>query len=261
MKLGIPTLLELGNVENHLAFCKEEGFDFFEMSFMFPWYQTDTIDVSKFASLREENGIDFSLHLPTEFNPFSFSSEIRNASLAIADFAFDMAKELEVSRITMHLPEGTYASMNGEKHYFYDEFEDVYMGNVKNFGDFCQKRLDDTDIFLCIENTKGFRSYHKKAIESLILLPNIGFTFDVGHNYKAGGTDEGYMFSFENKVKHFHVHDVTEKGNHYGLGQGILPVDKYLKLADTLGVSTLIEVKELKALVLSVDYLKNRNLI
>lgn len=261
MKLGIPTLLELETAEKQIAFCNENNFEFFEMNLMFPWYQTDNIDIAELARLREKYGVGYTIHLPDDFNPFSFSPEMRKASFEIAHFAFYIAKKLEISRITMHLPEGTYVSMNGTKHYLFDSFSSIYMDNVNRFGNYCQTNLSNTDIYLCIENTKGFRSFHKRAIESLISNPNIGFTFDIGHNYKAGGEDEPYMFNFPDKVKHFHIHDVTDTGNHFGLGNGILPIEKYLKLAASTGASALIEVKELAALVSSVDYLKKRNYI
>lgn len=231
------------------------------MNFMFPWYQSDNIDLSEFAALEDEFGIGYTLHLPDDFNPFSFSPEMSKASFEIAGFAFDMAKKLKITRITMHLPEGAYVSMNGVRHFLFEACTEAFMKQVNAFKQFCQKKLSNTGIILCIENTKGFRGYHKRAVESLIELDNIGFTLDVGHNFKAGGEDEPYMFSFKDKIKHFHIHDVTEKGNHYGLGSGILPIEKYLDLADCLGASAVIEVKELSALVSSADYLKERKYV
>ena len=57
---------------------------------------------------------------------------------------------------------------------------------------------------ICLENTKGYYEYHKKTIDTLLESKCFGLTFDIGHNYKAGGTDETIILSHEDRLRHFH---------------------------------------------------------
>ena len=110
------------------------------------------------------------------------------------------------------------------------------------------------DCIYCIENTSGFKFYHKKAIELMLQSPLFGLTFDIGHNYKASEDDESFILSHADKLRHWHIHDVTKTSNHVALGEGVLDVDRYLAMVKESGLPAVIEVKEQNALIKSLDY-------
>lgn len=257
MKYGIPSLIEYHTAEEHMRFCADNGFDFFEMNLSFPWFQSDTLDIKQLVALRREYKTDYTIHLHDQLNPFDFSPEIREGAMKSIDFALGLAERTGAKRLTLHLQNGMYSSVAGKKLYAYEVCSDRYLANVREMARTVSSRLAGTGTYFCIENTSGFRPYHKKAVDLMLEYSEFGLTFDVGHNYKASEDDESFILERSDRVKHFHIHDVTEKANHVALGTGVLDVARYLNLADTLDCSAVIEVKESSALLQSRDFIYN----
>ncbi len=258
MIYGIPSLIEYRTAEQHLRFCAENGFPFFEMNLSFPWFQSDKIDTRSLVRLGNEYGVGYTIHLHDQLNPFDFSPEIREGALRSVDYALTLAEKTGAKRITLHLQYGMYSAVSGKKIYAYEVCSDEYLENVDRMASFCSHRLSGSDVFFCIENTKGFTSYHKKAIELMLGYREFGLTFDVGHNFKAPADDEAFILSHRDRIKHFHIHDVTEKSNHVAFGRGILNITSYLELAKSIpDASVVMEVKEAKALLESMRFCRN----
>jgi sugar phosphate isomerase/epimerase len=255
MRLGIPTLIEFNSVEQHLRFASEHGFDFVEINLSFPWYQSNRLDVEQLVTLSKRYGVDYTIHLHDQVNPFDFSPEMRNGSLASVEYALHLAKSVGSKRLTMHLIDGMYASSNGKKIYGYAIAKDQYLSHVATFIDLCKDALKESDAFFCIENTKGYLSFQEDAIDLMLKEDCFGLTFDVGHNYRAGGGDEVFILERRERIKHFHTHDVREVGNHFALGSGVLDIPRYVGIANELDCSQVIEVKESSAVLESLDYL------
>lgn len=257
MKLGIPTFMEYNSVEDHLFFCKEKGFDFFELAFYYPWTQSDTLNLRNLEKLKDKYQIGFTLHLG-DVDPFSFSPEIKKAGYDTVYYMLDVASASGAKVLNMHLIPGGYSSIRGTKYYIYEHHKDVYFDNIKRFIETFSPELEKRGCSFCIENTKGYQNFQKEAIQLMLQDKNFGLTFDIGHSYKAGGEDEKFILFHQNKIKHFHIHDVTPTSNHIALGQGILDINKYLNLAKGLDASTLIEVKSPECLIQSSEYLKGQ---
>ena len=255
MKLGIPTFMEYNSVEDHLVFCRDNGFSFFELAFYYPWTQSDSLDLKKLSKLKSEYEIVFTLHLG-DVDPFSFSPEIQKAGYDTTYYMLDVASACGAKVLNMHLVPGGYSSIRGIKYYIYEHYKDVYFGNIKRFIDTFSPEFEKRGCVLCIENTKGYQDFQKESIELMLKDKNFGLTFDIGHSYKAGGEDEKFILSHRDSIKHFHIHDVTQSSNHIALGQGILDINKYLNLARDLDASSLIEVKSPECLIQSSAYLK-----
>lgn len=263
MKLGMPSLIEFNNVEQHMRLCSELSLDFFEMNFTFPFFQSDKLEVEELKRLKKVYGKGYSFHLHDLMNPFDFSPEVREAYNKMADYALNLALELEVKRMVMHLPYGFYSSIGGIKYHAYDVFSDEYLDRVVAFRSRCEAKLGNSSDgpMICLENTKGYYEYHKKTIDTLLESKCFGLTFDIGHDYKAGNSDEPIILSHEDRLRHFHIHDVTANGNHYALGDGILDIEKYFRMAQDHNCTAVIEVKESQALKRSLEYLRGKNLI
>ncbi len=257
MKLGIPTFMDYNSVEEHLQFCIEYGFDFFELAFYYPWTQSDALNLEKLAKLKDRYKVDFSLHLG-DIDPFSFSPEIRSAGYDSVRYVLDVADSCNAKILNMHLNPGGYATVKGTKYYIYEHYKDVYFDNVKRFIDSFSSEFEKCGCMLCIENTKGYKDFQKDAVEVMLKNKNFGLTFDIGHSYKSGGEDETFILEHKSSLKHFHIHDVTLDANHIALGQGLLDLDRYLSLARELDASALIEVKSPDCFIKSSEYLKNK---
>lgn len=255
MKLGMPTFIDFNTVEDHLLFGRDNGFEFFELAFYYPWTQSDSLDLNKLSKFKEQYKTDFTLHLG-DIDPFSFSPEIRKAGYDTVYYMLNVVSACGAKILNMHLNPGGYSSIRGAKYYIYDHFKDVYFENVKKFMETFSCELEKRGCIFCIENTKGFQGFQKESIEILLQDKNFGLTFDIGHSYKSGSSDEDFILSHLPSVKHFHIHDVTSEANHIALGQGLLDIDRYLNLASDLEASALIEVKSPDCLIQSAKYLR-----
>ncbi len=257
---GIPTLMEFPEAESLARFCADSGFQFMEMNMTFPWFQSGRITARALRSLQQTYGIGLTLHLHDQVNPFEFSPEMRRGSFENVRFALDLACELSIPRLTMHLLPGTYSSINGKKTYLYQQCMDHYLDLVCAFRDEVQARLRGQSTLFCIENTSGFRPFHQAAIERLLEADRFGLTFDIGHNFKAGGNDESFLLAHDGRLSHFHIHDCSLVSNHLGFGAGGLDVLRYLEMARSYGCSVVAEVKESGALLQSRAYLQAHHL-
>ncbi|MBQ9009186.1 MAG: sugar phosphate isomerase/epimerase [Clostridia bacterium] len=255
MIYGIPSLLEFPTARDLAEFCAEHEFDFMEMNMTFPWFQAGVLSIPTLRELKQRYGIGLTIHLHDQFNPFEFSPELRQAHLDLFRFAAEVATQLDITRMTMHLMPGTYSTVNGEKKYLYEFLEPTYLHYVQTFGRFADNLLRDTDTLVCIENTTGFRPFHQDAIDLLLESDHFGLTFDIGHNYKAGGSDEAFILAHDRKLRHFHIHDCSFSSNHLAFGAGGLDLMRYLDMARSHDCSVVAEVKESSALVQSKDYL------
>lgn len=261
MKYGMPSLIEFRTIEEHARFCSENGLDFYEINLAFPWFQSDKIDADDLLRIKKKYGIDYTVHFHDEINPFDFCPEMRAGCLKNVEYVIGLARRIGAKRINMHLLNGTYSAVKGEKIYAYGLCEDEYLMYVKEFIALVESAMKGMDCIFCIENTSGYRFYHKHAVELMLSSPVFGLTFDIGHNYKASEDDESFILSHANRLRHFHIHDVTAKSNHVALGTGVLDVDRYLEMAKEYDCPVVIEVKESTSLRDSLDYMKRRGLM
>lgn len=261
MKYGMPSLIEFRTIEEHARFCSENGLDFYEINLAFPWFQSDKIDADDLLRIKKKYGIDYTVHFHDEINPFDFCPEMRAGCLKNVEHVIGLARRIGAKRINMHLLNGTYSAVKGEKIYAYGLCEDEYLMYVKEFIALVESEMKGMDCIFCIENTSGYRFYHKHAVELMLSSPVFGLTFDIGHNYKASEDDESFILSHADRLRHFHIHDVTAKSNHVALGTGVLDVDRYLEMAKEYDCPVVIEVKESSSLRDSLDYMKRRGLM
>ena len=261
MKFGMPSLIEFRTVEEHARFCAENGLDFYEINLAFPWFQSDKIDASELVRIKQKYGIDYTIHFHDEINPFDFCPEMRSGCLCSVEYVIGLARTIGAKRINMHLLNGTYSAVKGEKIYAYGLCEDEYLGYVQHFIALVESSMKGMDCIFCIENTSGYRFYHKHAIELMLASPVFGLTFDIGHNYKASEDDESFILSHADRLRHFHIHDVTAKSNHVALGTGVLDVDRYIEMAESYDCPIVIEVKESSSLKDSLSYMRRRGLM
>ena len=257
---GIPTLMDCPDVKVLAGFCAENGYGFIEMNQTFPWFQSERLDVETLRALMEKEQVGFTIHLHDQVNPFEFSPEMRKGSMENILNALKLAEYLQIPRITMHLLPGTYSSINGSKVYLYEHCLDQYLQYVVEFRSLIDNKLKGSNTVFCIENTSGFQDFHKKAIDLLLESEVFGLTFDIGHSFRAGGGDETFILQHADRVRHFHVHDCSVKANHLGLGDGQLDTVRYLKMAKSMDVSVVVEVKEAGALLRSKQYMIEQNL-
>lgn len=257
LKFGAPTMVEMESLEQGAAVCRELGLDFLELNINFPQYLLTQLDPVRLRKLAEEYGIFYTLHLDDEMSIADFNPYIADGYCRTVYDAIELSKKLGITRLNMHMSRGAKYTLPDRVIYFFEAYEQDYLERIRLFREECEKRVGDADITICVENTAGFLPFQRRAVELLLESPVFGLTFDIGHNFCAGDSDEAFILAHEDRLKHFHIHDcLREKKDHRTLGTGVLDVWRYLELAEKLGCTAVVETKTVESLQESMDWIR-----
>ena len=257
LKFGAPTMVEMETLEQAAAACTELNLNFLELNINFPQYQLPKLNVEKLQRLAQEAGIFYTLHLDDEMSIADFNPYIADGYCRTVYDAIDLSRKLGITKLNMHLSRGAKYTLPDRVIYFFEAYEEAYLARIRKFREECEKRIGDSGIMICVENTAGFLSFQKKAVELLLECPVFGLTFDIGHNYCSGDMDEEFILSHKERLRHFHIHDCVEgKKDHRTVGTGVLDVRRYLNLAEELGCTAVVETKTVESLKASMDWIR-----
>ena len=269
MEFGMPTLIENRTLDENITLCKDLGLSFIELNMNFPEYQIDKIeDINLFCEKADEAGVYYTIHLDENLNFADFNPLVRDAYLETTRRTIEVSKSfVELKNkygkaekpltINMHMHHGIYITLPDKKVQMYERDFDVYMEYVDHFVNACEEWIGESDIQIAIENTDGFREYEKKAIERMLESDCFVLTWDIGHSKAIGEVDAPFILSNKDKLKHFHVHDGSEKPakNHLALGDGEIDLLDRLALANECNARCVLETKTIEALKKSREWL------
>lgn len=258
MQFGMPTLIELSNLEDIVALCKTLRLDFIELNMNLPCYQMEELEnIDKLNAVKEKNNIYFTIHLDENLNVCDFNKSVAEAYIDTVKKTIAVAKRIGAPIINMHMNHGVHFTLPDKKVELFEIYQGDYMESWKKFRSMCENEIKESDIKICIENTDGFRDYEKKAITYLLESSVFGLTWDIGHSNSVGNIDESFLMEHEDKLRHFHIHDGKNKKDHLTLGSGDINLDQRLGLARKSGCRCVVETKTVEALKKSVDWLRN----
>jgi sugar phosphate isomerase/epimerase len=207
-------------------------------------------------------GASFTLHLPEELDIAQFYDTIRNAHTAALLAALDICAELGIEKMNMHMGAGVYFTLPERKLYLYDKYRDLYLSNIIGSLDVIAPRLESTGIALLIENTGIFgMGFVQDAVDRLLECPNVGLTWDIGHDYSSGRIDSMFIEERADRVQHMHLHDAVGASNHLPLYSGEIDMAPMLDFARRHACSCVIETKTVRGLELSVQGLEKARTI
>ena len=260
MYYGIPTLLELENIEECAKLCYDLGLHFVEINMNLPVYQPDNINTDKLNCMAEKYGIYYTFHLDERFDISDFNSLVSKAYSDTFVKTIDLAKKTKAHIINMHLNDGVYFTLPSEKVYLYEKYGDVYLKSISDFVSLAEKEIGDSGIKITVENTGGFTDFEKKAMDYLLESHVFCLTWDVGHSISSNEKDMEYILAHVSKLAHFHIHDGTrtEQGGkcHQEFGKGDVNLEARIALARECNARCVIETKTVAALKNSVDWLR-----
>lgn len=262
MFFGMPTLIEINELEDTMKLAKELGLDFVELNMNLPQYQTEELaDTEHFLRLRDKYRIGYTIHLDENLNVCDFNRAVAQAYTDTVKKAIEAAKEIQAPILNMHMNHGVYFTLPDRKVQLFEKYKDEYMDSWKRFRAMCEETIGGADIMICIENTEGYREYEKEAIEYLLESKVFGLTWDIGHSHFADNIDEVFLMDHENRLRHFHIHDAAGKKNHLTLGTGEIDLEQRLKIAREHACRCVVETKTVEALRQSVAWLKENNVM
>ncbi len=256
MRYGMPTLIELPDIRDCAALCRDLGLQFVEFNMNLPQYQPDTLNTQELARVAAEYGIFYTVHLDenmnvAEFNPYVAEGYFRTVRETIA-----LAKRLEIPVLNMHLSRGVHFTLPERKVYLFDQYRETFLRGIRDFRDMCTEEIGDAPIQICTENYSGYLDFQKEAIGVLLESPCFGLTLDVGHNHCTGYMDEPFTLAHQDRLRHMHIHDVRGKQDHQALGTGEVDLHKYFDLAQSRDCTVLLETKTVAGLKASAAWQK-----
>lgn len=258
MNYGMPTLIELPDIEDCAALCRELGLQFIEFNMNLPQYQPDTMDERKLARVAKEYGIFYTIHLDenmnvADFNPYVVEGYFRTVRETIA-----LAKRLEIPVLNMHLSRGVHFTLPERKVFLFDQYREEYLRGIRAFRDMCADAIGTAPIKICSENYTGYTGFQQEALDVLLESGCFGLTLDVGHNHCTDYVDEPVVMAHENRLHHIHMHDVLGMKDHQALGTGDVDLHKYFDLAQRNNCTVLLETKTIVGLKASAAW-KQKN--
>lgn len=253
---GMPALMELQTVEQHCALCARLGLSFVELNTNFPDQQLHLLDPELLRGLAQRYGIGFTIHLNDEMPVADFNPTVANGYLAAVLEAIEFAGAIHAPVINMHISEGAHYTRPDGVVYFYQAYEKDYLSGMAAFRDACQEAIGSSDIRICMENSKAYFPFQKKALELLLESPVFALTLDIGHNHCSHYVDEGWILERRDRLAHMHIHDAKGMQDHLPLGFGDMDLARYLTLAQEQACTAVLEVKTAEGLRQSVSQLR-----
>jgi len=221
-----------------------------------PQYQVENMKENKlFQDISKEYQIYYTIHLDENLNISDFNNAVTKAYLETVKQSLILAEELGIPLLNMHMNKGVYFTLPDQKMFLFDKYRDIYLKNIQHFKTMCETIIGGDNINIAIENTEGFTTFQKEAIDILLESPIFALTWDIGHSHSAGNVDEMYIMQNESKLKHFHIHDAEGKQNHLTLGAGNINLLERLNIARHNHCRCVIETKTVVSLQESFNWL------
>lgn len=257
---GMPTLIELNTVAEHAALCGQLGLGFVELNTNFPNQQLHLLDADALNALAQAHSIFYTIHLNDEMPVADFNPTVADGYLRATLEAIELAKKIGARVINMHISEGAHYTRPDGIVYFYEAYLADYLGRIAAFRDACTRAIGSSGICICMENSKAYLPFQRRALDVLLQSPAFQLTLDVGHNHCSGYADEGWILERRSRLQHMHIHDARGNQDHLPLGRGDIALDKYFELGKGQCATVLLEVKTVEGLKNSVRWLREAGL-
>lgn len=261
MDFGMPTLIENRNLEETVALCKELGLQFIELNMNFPAYQIPRLEETDYLNeLAARNDIYFTIHLDENLNVCDFNPLVSDAYMETVERTLKVAQKIHAPLLNMHMNHGIFVTLPDRKVRLFQEYEEQYMAAIHRFRRMCEETAGKDGIKVCVENTDGYQSYEKKAIDTLLQSGMFALTWDIGHSHTCGDVDESFLMERRNRLYHFHIHDGAGSKNHQTLGTGEIDLVRRIGIARDCNCRCVVETKTIDALRRSVAWLREKDL-
>jgi len=261
-RLGMPTLIELADLDANVALCRDLGLAFVELNMNLPQFCPESLPAERLCELRDETGVDFTLHLPEELDLGAFNRHIREGHLACLTAAVAWAGDAGIPVVNLHLNMGVYFTLPDRRVWLYEKHQDVFLANLEASLREVLEVACGCDVIVCIENGGGDFGFGfiREAVERMLALDEarIGLTWDLGHDASSGFAAKPVFEKHTDRIRHMHLHDCDGTRSHQVLFTGEVDVPSALALARRLDVGVVIETKTPEALKESVSRLAER---
>ena len=257
MEFGMPTLLELDDLESNVALAQRLGLSFVEINCNVPPFQASTLDPNTLRALSAQTGIRFTFHLDEYMSITDPNPKIAQAYLDSVLESIAFAKAANITTMTMHLIPGVVFTLPHKKVYVYEKYPEYYLERMRHFRDEVTQAIGDSAVRLNIENVNGFADYMRMGLSELLKSPVFGLTYDCGHNHRYHRVDWDFLKNNARRITHMHIHDCRGQQDHLPFGEGDIDLRAELAFAAPTCLRAVIEVKTQASLESAVERLAN----
>lgn len=258
MRLGMPSLIALGDIDRQVDMAHELGLDFIELNTDLPWFMPDRLDVARLRELSRESGVEFTLHLPEGLDLASFHGPVLAGNRRLCADALEAASGAGIGLVNMHFHPGVYFTLPDERTHIYERHEEEFrLRLLASFAEIAEIARG-LGVTLCIGNASGFElAFVGRALDSLIERGLVQLTWDTGHDGTSGGVHRPVLMRHAGAIRHMHLHDYNATRNHLPLSTGDLDLRGAVAFACDHALSVVIEVKAPVELERSVRALRD----
>ena len=258
VSFGMPTLIELPELESCAALCRELGLEFVEINMSFTQYQPEVLDEGRLRDIMERYGVYFTIHADESTDPCSVNSRIAEVYTENMELTVKLAGRLGIPTVNLHLMRGIYVTLPTGRTFIYAENEELYLEKLRAFRERMEKASAGSGVRICIENTDGFElPFLTHGVDTLLESPAFSLTYDIGHDHAIGERDKPFILRRADRLSHMHMHDGAGEKVHLALGDGELDIAYFRELADEHDCRIVLETKTVEALRSSVKYLRD----
>ncbi len=256
--LGMPLMLSLGDIPDHVRLAREHGFSFIDINLNLPTFSIRETSPYSIREIKEETGIGFTVHLIDSIDLACFDYTIRMGYVNYFLEVIEWCKEAGVGIINTHISIGNRITLPDKVLYVYEERHEDFLGTLYSSIDIISGQISYYDIRVCIENTSMFHMpFMRDGIENLLKYFDISLTWDVGHDAKCGYKERDFILKHKDRLAFMHLHDIVNGFDHQPLCTGEIDTGAMLDLAKSMDIPVLIEVKTPEALIQSIKGIRD----
>lgn len=248
MDFGMPTLLELDELQQNVELAVRLGLDFVEINCNVPQFQTHTMNAQQLRDITAKTGIRFTFHLDEYMSITDPNPKIADAYLDSVLESIEFAKAAGITTMTMHLIPGVVFTLPHKKVYVYEKYPEYYLSRMRHFRDAVTAAIGDSDVRLNIENVNGYAEYMRLGLAELLQSPVINLTYDCGHNHRYHRVDWDFLQAHAHRITHMHIHDCKGQQDHLPFGDGEVDLRAELAFVAKTCQRAVIEVKTAESL-------------
>ncbi len=279
-KLGYQALFDFEDAFRAIEFGIEKGFQCVELNQTAPNFSPEKYSPIQRKRLKNYE-FPILIHAPQNISLFNLSKKALDGTLEQIYEIIDFAQEISARTITLHLGSAFLISIGGKMlwthHIMSQKFASTLEYALLKLIEYANQK-----VFLCIENTSGFRYEISQSIMTKLLsTQNVHLTWDIGHThilknkqsvsnannstkvYSPASSikreeEEKFFLKFLNKVREVHLHDNNGIWDEHGIiGTGTIDFKHYFEMLKSIDPYFILEIRPKERALESLHILKN----
>jgi sugar phosphate isomerase/epimerase len=260
LKLGMPTLIEMPDIDETIELCKQLRLDFIELNMNMPEFCPESLPAGYLREMARKAGISFTVHMPDDTDLASFHDPIREGHMKRFGETALWAAEAGAKLINLHLSPGIYFTLPDRRVWIYERYYDKFLRNLLEAYGKVLAYASDFGLTVCTENVSNFQlPFVARAIDDLCAaFPQFRLTWDLGHDAKTRFQETPVLLRHRDRVAHLHLHDYNGRSDHQVPFTGQIDIMAALRFAAERKATVLIETKTREALARSANLVEQR---